>query len=154
MYDKQGSVLRIETTLNQTRDFRVYREAQTGPHGRAKSDGKKAWRILRKGVVDLKRRAEVSHAANERYLTALSATTGKVALFQWVDEVCKPVHRDARRFRALNPWSPDDAALLQAINRGEFAINGFRNRDLRSLLFKTKTTPEDQKRRAGAITAS
>jgi hypothetical protein len=152
MYDKQGSVLRVETTINRTRDFRVYRERQTGPHGRAKEDGKKAWRILRKGVVDLKRRAEVSHAANARYLTALSATSGKIPLFKWVDEVCKPVQREGRRVRALNPWSPHDAALLQAINRGEFKINGFRNRDLRALLFKNTAGPAEQKRRAAAMT--
>ncbi len=152
MYDKQGSVLRIETTINQTRDFRVFREAQVGPHGRAKSEPtKKAWRILRRGVVDLKRRAEVSLAANTRYLTALSATAGKVPLFQWVEEVCKPVQRDGYRARALNPWSPQDSALLQAVNRGEFKINGFRNRDLRALLFKAKTDPKEQKRRSAAI---
>jgi GTP cyclohydrolase I len=38
----------------------------------------------------------------------------------------------------LNPLSPDDARLLEAVNRGEFAINGFRNRDLRALLFEQK----------------
>ncbi len=152
MYDKQGSVLRIETTINQTRDFRVFRQAQIGPHGRAKNQGKKAWRILRRGVVDLKRRAEVSRAANDRYLTALSATGGKVPLFQWVEEVCKPVHRDGRRARALNPWSPQDSALLQAVNRGEFKINGFRNRDLRALLFPTKATDQEHKRRSGVVT--
>ena len=152
MYDKQGSVLRIETTINQTRDFRVFREAQIGPHGRAKSDqGKKAWRILRRGVVDLKRRAEVSRAANTRYLTALSATAGKVPLFQWVDEVCKPVLRDGDRARALNPWSPQDSTLLQAVNRGEFKINGFRNRDLRALLFRAKADSKEQKRRSAAV---
>lgn len=150
--DKQGRVLRIETTLNQTRDFRVYREAQSGPHGRAKREGKKAWRILRRGGVDLKRRAEVSRAANDRYLTALSATGGKVPLFQWVEEVCKPLRREGRTVRALNPWSPQDSALLQAINRGEFKINGFRNRDLRALLFQNKPSPEEQKRRSGAVT--
>lgn len=152
MYDKQGTVLRVETTINRTRDFRVYRERQTGPHGRARMEGKKAWRILRKGVVDLKRRAEVSRAANDRYLTALSATGGKVPLFKWVEEVCKPVQRDGRRVRALNPWSPQDAALLQAINRGEFKINGFRNRDLRPLLFKSTADPDEQKRRAAVVT--
>src|SRR5215471_5474324 len=152
MYDKQGSVLRIETTINQTRDFRVFRELQIGPHTRAKVDPtKKAWRILRRGVVDLKRRAEVSHAANTRYLTALSATAGKVPLFQWVDEICKPVKRDERRARALNPWSPQDCALLQAVNRGEYKINGFRNRDLRAFLFKGKADPAEQKRRSGAV---
>lgn len=152
MYDKQGSVLRIETTINQTRDFRVFREAQVGPHGRSKNEGKKAWRILRKGVVDLKRRAEVSRAANHRYLTALSATTGKIPLFEWVDAVCKPVVHEARRTRALNPWSPQDRALLEAVNRGEFKINGFRNRDLRALLFSTKATEQDHHRRSAIVT--
>ena len=153
MYDKHGTILRVETTINQTKDFRVFRETQSGPICPLKSDPtKKAWRHLRKGVVDLKRRAEVSHAANHRYLTALSATEGKVPLFEWVDQVCKPVRRQGRRLRALNPWSPQDAALLQAINRGEFKINGFRNRDLRSLLFQTNATPEEQIRRSGAVT--
>ena len=149
MYDKQGSVLRVETTINRTRDFRVYREKQKGPHGRAKNDGKKGWRILRKGVVDLKRRAEVSRAANMRYLTALAGTEGKIPLFEWAEEVCKPIRREGRKVRALNPWTPADAALLQAINRGEFKISGFRNRDIRALLCK-KTT--ESKRQAASIT--
>ena len=102
-------------------------------------------------MVDLKRRAEVSRAANDRYLTALSATSGKIPLFTWVEEVCKPVRREGRRVRALNPWSPHDAALLQAVNRGEFKINGFRNRDLRNLLFQPKAPPDEQKRRAAHV---
>lgn len=152
MYDKQGSVLRIETTLNQTRDFRVFREAQIGPHGRSKDQGKKAWRILRRGVVDLKRRAEVSRAANERYLTALSATGGKIPLFQWVDALCQPVLHDGRRARALNPWAPADSALFRAVNRGEFKINGFRNRDLRALLFPTQADAQEHQRRSAIVT--
>lgn len=152
MYDKQGSVLRIETTINQTRDFRVFRQAQSGPHGRAKSAGKKSWRVLRRSVVDLKRRADISRAANKRYLTALAATTGKIPLFQWVEAVCKPVQHEGRRARAINPWSSQDAALLLAVNRGEFKLNGFRNRDLRALLFPTKPTTTLQRRHAGIIT--
>jgi hypothetical protein len=152
MYDKHGSVLRIETTINQARDFRVFREAQAGPHGRALEQGKKAWRILRRSVVDLKRRAEVSRAANERYLTSLAATQGKEPIGPCTDSLCKPVRRDGRRVRALNPWSPHDAALLQAVNRGEFKINGFRNRDLRTLLFAGSLSQEEQKRRAGVVT--
>lgn len=152
MYDKQGSVLRVETTINNPKDFRVFRSAQSGPHGRAKSAGKKSWRTLRRSVVDLKRRAEVSRASNERYLTALAATAGKVPLFQWVHSVGKPVEHNGRRVRALNPWSSKDADLLRAVNRGEFKINGFRNRDLRPLLFTTQTTAQLEKRRAGIVT--
>jgi hypothetical protein len=67
-------------------------------------------------VVDLKRRAEVSRAANERYLTALAATSGKVPLFQWVESVCKPAQRDGRRARALNPWSPADSGFSETFS--------------------------------------
>ncbi|MGE0608017.1 MAG: hypothetical protein AB7O62_13055 [Pirellulales bacterium] len=55
--------------------------------------------------------------------------------------------------RALNPFSADDVALLAAVSRGEFAINGFRNRDLRAVLFPDSAgTPEEQRRQSGAVT--
>jgi|SRR6516164_8040342 hypothetical protein len=41
---------------------------------------------------------------------------------------------------------------LAAVNRGEFAINGFRNRDLRTLLFTSKATAQEQRRRAASVT--
>ena len=40
-----------------------------------------------------------------------------------------------RRFRALRIGDSDDLALLENIARGEFCTAGFRNRDLRSLLY-------------------
>ena len=47
----------------------------------------------------------------------------------------------------------DDRALLSGINHGEFAINGFRNRDLRPRLFDDETTSrQEQRRHAAAVT--
>jgi hypothetical protein len=60
--------------------------------------------------------------------------------------------KDGQSYRALNPWSVQDASLLEIVNRGEFAINGFRNRDVRLLLFSTQGTQQKQKSRAGAVT--
>jgi hypothetical protein len=60
MYDKQGSVLRVETVINQTRDMKVYRTKE------GDEDGEKSWQRLRKGVADIQRRTEISQAANER----------------------------------------------------------------------------------------
>ena len=58
-----------------------------------------------------------------------------------------------KRARALNPLGADDARLLEAVNRGEFAINGFRNRDLRGLLFaKQPATAAEQRCQSAAIT--
>ena len=56
--------------------------------------------------------------------------------------------------RALDPLAPADVELLEAINRGEFLLNGFRNRDLRALLFAdaASASPEEAKRQSAKVT--
>jgi hypothetical protein len=147
MYDKQGSVLRIETTVNDPHDFRVYREKENDHSGR------QDWHILRKGIADLHRRAQVSQAANERYLNALATVEDTQSVGELARDVCQRVNSKGRRARALNPLSDEDAPLLQAVARGEFAINGFRNRDLRVLLYGSQADSDKQRRSdAGKIT--
>jgi len=51
----------------------------------------------------------------------------------------------------LNPLAAEDAALLEAVNRGEFLLNGFRNRDLRALLHPAATTAAEAKRQSAAV---
>jgi hypothetical protein len=147
MYDKQQSVLRVETTVNDPQDMKVLRPREGHPLEA------KTWQRLRKGVSDLYRRAEVSQKANERYLDALAAVNHDQPLGESVRDLCQPTHWKGRRVRALQPLNPDDSRLLAAVNRGEFAINGFRNRDLRPLLFGTQAaTPADVKRQSARIT--
>jgi hypothetical protein len=52
----------------------------------------------------------------------------------------------ARRFRALQLFAEKDLRLLTAVSRPEFNQNGFRNRDLRPLLFDAE--PRDRHRRS------
>jgi hypothetical protein len=146
MYDKEGSVLRIETTINKTEEFRVYRAKQGEPCG------KKAWRPLQRSVGELWRRAQVSAAANQRYLQALASVTEKTPVGEAAAGVCRAVLKDGRRHRALNPWGEKDAALLQAVSRGEYAINGLRNRDIRRQLWAKTSSAQLQQRRAAAVT--
>lgn len=147
MYDKQGTVLRVETTINDARDMKVYRRKE------GDSKGPKSWRRMRKGVADARRRAQVSQAANDRYLESLATVESKQPLGELAGPLCQSTTWQGRRVRALNPFSADDVALLAAVSRGEFAINGFRNRDLRALLFPDSAgTPEEQRRQSGAVT--
>jgi len=130
MYDKEGSVLRVETTINDPRDLKVYRPKEgDGP------DAPMKWRYLRKGVADLHRRAQVCQRANERYLTAMAAVEGKKALGELSAKLCRATRWKGQSVRALNPLGEEDAALLEAVGRGEFVINGLRNKDLRRLLW-------------------
>jgi hypothetical protein len=55
--------------------------------------------------------------------------------------------------RALNPLAAGDAALLEAVSRHEFLINGLRNRDLRGLLFRGPAADTaEERRRSAAVT--
>jgi hypothetical protein len=147
MYDKAGSVLRVETTIAQTKDFKVFRPRQDDPTGRLE------WRPLRKGVADLHRRAQVSQQANNAYLEALSAVDDATPCAELFDAVSRPVTHGGRRVRALRLSDRDDIALLEAISHGEFATAGFRNRDIRGLLHPAARngSAREQRRLSAAI---
>jgi len=136
-------VLRIETTIVQPRDFKVFRGTEEKPEA-------KQWRTLRKGVADLRRRAEVSQASNERYGAALATAHCGKPLKELAGHVCRPKRQDGRPVRALNPMGEQDAQLLQAVTRGEFTINGFRNRDLRAHLYGKPAADAAERRKQGA----
>jgi hypothetical protein len=143
MYDKQGSVLRVETTLNNPARFRVYRTV------RRKERKVKGWYPLRKGIVDLRRRVELSRGANARYLDALALVGDSQPAHRLLDPVSQPV-TTPRRYRALRPISPQESAVFATVLRGEFHLQGVRNRDLRAAL--SPSPPHDlvQRRRAAA----
>lgn len=126
MYDKQGQVLRVETTLNNPRDLKAYR---------VNAEGEGQWQRLRKGVADLHRRCQLSQAANERYLEALGAVESPTPLEQLSAPLCQAVVKDGRRYRGLNPLRAEDARLLEAVQQGAHLISGFRNREIRQILY-------------------
>lgn len=145
MYDKQGSVLRVETTINDARDLRVHRASETDP------SGPKTLRRLRKGVVDLPRRAAISQSANQRYLQSLAAVEQPMPLSTALDEVSQPVITRGHRSRGLHPLVGEDARVAEQLLRGEFAINGFRNRDIRVLLFGRTTDAQKVRQQSGKV---
>jgi len=128
MYDKQGSVLRIETTINNPGRFKVRRTVTRKGHR------VRQWVAMRKGLADLPRRVEVSRAANERYLEALAETTISATACEVLDPVSRRVTHQGRPHRPMRPLSADEAALFEAVLRGEHAVQGFRNRDIRHAL--------------------
>lgn len=143
MYDKFGTVLRVETTLNDPKGLKVYRKRESDP------EGGKAWQPLRKGVADLSRRADLSQKSNERYLEGLAAFDCDAPLKTLTDKLCQHVTVNGRRFRGLRPFDPAEVSLLEAVSRGEFAVSGFRNRDIR-LLIDGETEDAVERRRSSS----
>ncbi len=139
MYDK-GSVLRCETTINQPHEFKACRPAENDP------GGEKSWRILRKAVADMERRAAICKAICQRHYTALAAVAVKAPLGETAAPVTRRVRRKGRTHRALQPLGAEDAALLAAVQRGEHLPAGLRNRDVRRLLYKETKNPARRRR--------
>jgi hypothetical protein len=157
MYDKAHAVpsvrgkmpaaLRIESTMNNPADFKVRRKAQGDPSSASKP------RPLRKGLVDMRRRARICQDANDRYADALAFAADDTKVHDVLEPVTKPAELAGRRVRALRPWADPDLPLLRAISRGEFLLNGFRNRDLASLLFtEPPRSPEERRKRSARVT--
>jgi hypothetical protein len=143
MYDKQGCVLRIETTINQPRRFRVRRRAIR------KGKSRVAWVPMRKGVADLPRLAELSQAANRRYLEALAMVDPPRPASEVLDPVSRRLIRKGRTYRGLRPLAREEAKRFAILLDGAFRIQGFRNADLRRELFPKSEADPLQRRRAG-----
>jgi len=129
MYNKAGNILRLETTINSTREFKVFRRPNDDPSRPA------SWQKMRKGVSDMHRRAQVSQGCNKRYADHLAAASIKETLLQSAQDICSHAVKKGRRYRAINPWREDDFNTLQFLARGELTVSGFRNRDLRQWLY-------------------
>jgi len=108
---------------------------------------------MRKGVADMHRRAQVYQSANTRYLQAMAVVGNTTPLKTLTEPLCQCVQWKKQRVRGLNLLSESDASLLENVARGEFVLNGFRNRDLRGLMFpKPADDDKEARRRSGAVT--
>ena len=129
MYDKFGLILRIETVINQPREFKV-RRLRT-----RKGKRQMLWCPMNKGVANFYHYHAVARAANQRYLDALAVVDPPCATRKLLDRVCEPVKFHQRRRRGLNLLHADEQRLFRAAMLGEHRLHGLRNRDVALKLF-------------------
>ena len=73
-----------------------------------------------------------------------------------LEELTRPLEQPRRwkghRVRALHPFSAEDQAWLQAVNRGELTLNGFRNSDLQRLFYaQPASDPVERRQRSARV---
>jgi hypothetical protein len=144
MYDKLGQILRVETTLNQPRRFKVYRATAPGEA--------RHWVPLRKGIADIPRRVALAQATNARYLDALSVVAQPTPVHHVLDPVSRPRCVNDRPYRPLRPIAPDDSACFARLLDGRALLDGVHARDLREVLSPRPVShPVDQRRLIGRV---
>ena len=150
MYNKQGTVLRLEATINNTRCFDVFRHPEDDP------SRPMSWQHMRKGVADLDRRAEISDGINKRYAEHISAADTGERFGELLDKACRKASLQGRNgksvnVRALRPGDPLDRRLLEFLKKGDWDLNGFANRDLDMFLNDGRGSKvADEKKRRSA----
>ena len=124
--------------------FKVYRRPEGEP------DEPQRWYRLRQGVADLHRRADICQNINGRYYDAFAKVDTDTTLDELIAAIQRPLMQQEKRYRALQPFGAPDVQLLEAICRGEFLIQGLRNRDLQGLLYAQPASGKQEHRQRSA----
>jgi len=125
MYDK-SSVLRIEMTINDPREFKIRKEVR-----HKDGTGSVRWVPMGKSISNLYRYAEVSKASNKRYLAALNNIIPKGRIDDEINSVCGNIKVKGRVYTGFNVWQRETIFLFSELSNAAYIIRGFTNSDIR-----------------------
>ena len=132
MYDKFSRVLRIETTTNNPNEFRQYRSVE---HREGVKTNKLA--PVRKYIYSLKPLAQIMYQCNKRYIEFMAAFDNPTIGKKRLQKVTKKSKVNNRTYKGFNFFDKGDEQIFKVIANGDFIINGFRNKNLKSLIGKS-----------------
>src|SRR5262249_51126096 len=145
MDDKFGWVLRIETVINDPREFRV-RRLRRRPGRPAMG-----WCPMNTGGVNPYRHREGAVAATRRYLVALGVVDDPTPAYRQVADRTEPAVVSGRSHAGFNPASPGDVRLFQAVLDGDHVLRGFRNAEIRVAWYGSTEDAGEHRRQSHAV---
>ena len=89
---------------------------------------------LKKNIYSLSFLTDNLKASNKRYLEFISAFDNKEVCRKRLEKVTSSKIDNNRSYKGFNFFSNEDLSVLTSIARGEFNINGLRNKNLQKLL--------------------
>ena len=109
MYDK-CSVLRIETTINDPHEFKVF-----GTVSHRDGTTNECWKPMGKSIANLYRYAEVSRACNQRFLDSMVDIVPVKSVLKEIENVCSGKTINGKKVAGFNVWSPDVVCIMEAV---------------------------------------
>lgn len=129
IYDK-CSVLRIETTINDPHEFKVFGTVRH--HDGTESQ---QWKPMGKSISNLYRYSEVSKACNQRLIDAMTDIVPVKSIQEEIGKICSGKTIKGRHVSGFNVWAPDVVCIMEAVSDGRYLINGFRNKNIAGTIF-------------------
>lgn len=137
MYDK-GNNLRIEVTINNPKDFKILKAKEKVEDGKIIQT--KEWTPMGKSIANLYRYVEISRAITRRYLEALPEVSMDKVPDKEIKGASGPKEANGRRYAGFNLLSEETATLFKALASGDFIINGFDNKSIRSRVYEDRNS--------------
>lgn len=141
MYDKY-SCLRVEMTINDPGEFKVNKEVHH-------KDGitSKQWVPMGKSIANFYRYAEISKAANKRFLDSMKNIVPQKSLEKEISAVCGKKTVKGKTFTGFHVWEKETFRLFETISDGSYLIRGFTNQDIRKVLGRRESEPVKERNR-------
>lgn len=145
MYDK-FSVLRVETTINDPREFKIFGTV----HHRDGTESKQ-WKPMGKSIANLYRYAEISKACNTRYLDAMVDIVPVKSTLKEIEEICSGKKTGGKKVPGFNVWSKEVVLIMETVCDGRYLVQGFKNKDIRCKIFPDIKDQKKQSSRTSRI---
>lgn len=129
MYDKAPGVLRIETTVNNIKAFRIYRMVKT-------RQGTTIWKKadMKKSIYSIHPLRKECRSVNSRYLNFLASFDDTSQGRMNLEKLSNPRKDNGRSVKGINFFDKQEQEVLIAVHCGSNALNGIRNKTLRETL--------------------
>jgi hypothetical protein len=129
-YNKSGNVLRIEITINNISEFKIYREVE-------RRDGQtteKRFAPMKKSIYSLEHVIRIGKAATDRYIDYLSKMEDNNVGVKELRQLTERKTKQGKTYKGFNPLNQQDSKIFQILLDGALITTGFKNHDLRSRL--------------------
>lgn len=128
MYDK-FSCLRVEVTINDPKEFKVYKDV----HHKDGTSSRR-WVPMGKSIANLYRYAEISKAANSRFLDSMCNIIPSGRIEAEINGICGKKKVRGRTYTGYNVWAPETFRLFEAVCDGRYLLRGFTNQEIRRII--------------------
>lgn len=89
-----------------------------------------------KSIANLYRYAEISKAANKRFLDSMCHTIPAQSIEKESNDICGKKVVLGRTYTGYNIWAEETFRLFEMVSDGKYLIRGFTNKELRHAICK------------------
>ncbi len=129
MYNKSGNVLRIELTVNDISELKVFREVHHKDGSVTKQQAQ-----MENTIYSLPYLVYFGKADTNRYLDFLTKMEDQNKAISQLSEFTNRKTDNNRNYRGFNPLNENELSIFQVLLNGALIVNGFTSKHLKRYL--------------------